>query len=56
MALSESRYPYTASPRHSNTGEAQENYLTSNFMKMIEAQKEEWNKSLKEIQRNILSF
>lgn len=39
-----------ASPEYSNTLEAEENDLQTNFMKMIELLKEEINDSLKKIQ------
>ena len=53
-APKELNYVTTASPGHPNTAEAQENDLQSNLIKMIEAFKEETNKSLKEIQENII--
>jgi hypothetical protein len=51
---SEHSYPTTASPGYPNRPEAQENDLKSNLIKMIEAFKEEMNKSLKEIQENTI--
>ena len=44
--------PTTANPGYPNENEAQENGLKFNFIKMIEAFKEEMNKSLKEIHEN----
>jgi hypothetical protein len=52
MAPPESRYPTTTILGCPNIHEAQENYLKSNLMKMIEVFKEETNKSYKEIQEN----
>jgi hypothetical protein len=49
MTPSEYSYPTTASPGYPDTTETQENHLKSNLIKMIEAFKEEMNKSLKEI-------
>jgi hypothetical protein len=42
-------YPTIASPEYPNTTEAQKYYLKSNIIKMIEAFKEEMNKSLNKI-------
>ena len=53
MGLPEPSHPTTASPGYSNTGEARENNLKTNFMEMREVFKEEMNKSLKAIQENI---
>ena len=45
----------TVSPGYPfNTTETQDNYLKSNLTEMIEAFKEELNKSLKEIQENTI--
>jgi len=44
----------TVSLGYSNTADTQENDLKSNLMKMTEAFKEEMNKSLKDIQENII--
>ena len=52
MSPSEHSYPTTATSKYSNTAEAQEEDLKTNFMKMIGILKEEMNKSLKEIQEN----
>jgi hypothetical protein len=46
----EPSYPTTASLGYSNTTKAQENDLKSKVIRMVEAFKEETNKSLKEIQ------
>ena len=54
MTSLEHSYPTTASPGYPSTAEAQENDLKSNLIKMIEAFKEEMNKSLKEIQENTI--
>lgn len=48
MAPPEHSYPTTASPEYSNTREAQENDLKTNFVKMTEEMKK---KSLKEIEK-----
>ena len=45
-----------ASPGYPNTHGTQENDLKSNLMKMIETFKEEMNKSLKEIQENMIKI
>lgn len=50
--ITEPSSPTTARPEHSNTTEAQEENLKTNFMEMTEVFKEEINKSLKEIQEN----
>jgi len=48
-------YPTTAaSPGYANTTKTQENDPKSNLIKMIEAFKEEMNKSLKETQKNTI--
>ena len=52
VAPTEPSSPTTARPEHSNTTEAQEENLKTNFMEMTEVFKEEINKSLKEIQEN----
>lgn len=44
--------PTIASPEYYNTAKAQENNPKSNLVKIIEAFKEEINKSFKEIQKN----
>jgi predicted double-glycine peptidase len=54
MTSSEHSYPTTTSPGYPNTTEAQENDLKSNLIKMIEAIKEEINKSLEKIQENTI--
>ena len=54
MIPSDHRYPFTDNPGYPNTARAQENDLKSNLIKMIEAFKEEMNKSLKEIQENTI--
>ena len=54
MTPSKHSYPTTASLRYPNTAEAQENDLKSNLIKMIEAFKEEINKSRKEIHENAI--
>ena len=46
MATSEQSYPTTKCPRHTNTIEAHENDLQSNFIKMIKDNKEEANRCL----------
>jgi hypothetical protein len=53
MAPQETSYPTTAKLTYMNTSEVGEGGtdLKSNLMKMIEAFKEEINKSLKEIQK-----
>ena len=40
----------SARPEHPNTNEAEENDLKNNFMKMIEALKEDMKNSLKEVE------
>ena len=50
MTASEHNYPKTSSPGYPNTIKAQENDLKSKVIRMVEAFKEETNKSLKEIQ------
>jgi hypothetical protein len=50
MALPEPRYSSTASLGYPNTAEPQGNDIKSKCIKMIEAFKEEINKSLTEIQ------
>ena len=52
MSSPDPSYPTIASPKYSNTTEAQENDLETNLMKMIEVLKEEMNKPFKEIQEN----
>ena len=54
MTPSEHSYPFTSSPGYPNTTKAQENGLKVNLIKIIEAFKEEMNKSLKEIKENII--
>ena len=51
MIRSEHSYPITANSGYRNTIKVQENDLKSNLIKMIEAFKEEMNKSLKVIQK-----
>lgn len=51
MLPSELRNSNRKSPECSNTGEAQENDLETNFMNMIEVLKNEINKPLKEIKK-----
>jgi hypothetical protein len=46
MAPPEANCPTASIPSHSNTAEAQENYLKPSLMKMIIALEEEVNKSL----------
>ena len=46
----EPSYPVTTNPGYPNETEAQEEDLESNFIKMIEAPKEDMNKCIKEIQ------
>lgn len=46
MSSPDPSYPTIASPKYSNTTEAQENDLETNLMKMIEVLKEEMNKCL----------
>ena len=53
MASPECSYHTTAGTGNPNTTKAQENDLKSNLIKMIEAFKEEVNKSLKEIQEQL---
>lgn len=48
MLPPESSHPTAASPKYSNTEEAQENDLKINFMIMTEILKEEMKNSLKE--------
>lgn len=48
-------YPATGSYGHTNTAEEQENGLEVRLVKMIDAFKEERNKSLKEIQENAVN-
>lgn len=52
MSLPEPGYPTIAGSEYSNINKAQENDLNTNYMKMLEALKEEINKSVKEIQKN----
>lgn len=52
MAHSEQRDPTTTTPGYDNTTEAQESDLKFYLIKMIDAFKEEMNKSPKEIQEN----
>lgn len=52
MAAPESSQLTTASSGYSNAAEIQVNDLKTNFMKMIEALKEQMNKSLNKIQEN----
>lgn len=54
MGAPESNYPNAASPEYPNTSESKVNDPKSNYMKMIEAFKEEINKSLNEIYKNII--
>ena len=54
MTPSEHSSPTTASPRYPYTPEALENDLKSKLIKILEAFKEETNKSLKEIQENTI--
>ena len=51
---SETSTPTTASPGYPNTHEEQNSDFISHLMKMIEIFKGEINKSLKEIQENII--
>lgn len=51
-SLPEAGYPTIAGSEYSNISKAQENDLNTNDMKMLEALKEEINKSVKEIQKN----
>ena len=55
MTPLEHTYMSVVSPGYPNTTKAQENDLKSNLIKMIEAFKEEMNKSLKEIQENTIT-
>ena len=52
MDASEYSISHYKHPEQSNITEAQETYRKSNLLKMIEASKEEMNKSFKEIQKN----
>lgn len=52
MAPTESSSSTTERPEHPNSDEAEENNLKNNFMKMIEALKEEMKISLKEIEES----
>lgn len=52
MAPPKPSYPTTANTEYSNTNEAQQRNLTTNFVKIIEMIKEDMNKSLKKIQIN----
>ena len=52
MAPPKSSYPATTNPGYLNEIEAQEEDLTSNFIKIIESFKEVMKISLKEIQEN----
>jgi predicted nucleotide-binding protein (sugar kinase/HSP70/actin superfamily) len=45
-------YSNIANSGYPNTTKTQENYLKSNFITVIEAFKEEMNKSLKQIEEN----
>ena len=54
MAPPEHNCPTAASPGYPNTTITEEDDLKSNFITMIEAFKEEINKSLKEIQENTI--
>ena len=54
MATPEPSYPTTASPGYFSIVEAQENDFKSNLVKVIDAFKEEMNKSFKEIQENTI--
>ena len=56
MIPSDHRYPFTDNPGYPNTTRAQENDLKSNLIKMIETFKEETNKSLKDIQENVIKM
>ena len=54
MTPLEPSYPTTASPGYFSIVEAQENDFKSNLVKVIDAFKEEMNKSFKEIQENTI--
>jgi hypothetical protein len=47
-------YPTTASPGHNNAAETQKNDFKSKLMIKIETCKKKMNKSLKEIQENMI--
>ena len=53
MAPPEHNYSSTANARYPKETEAQEEDLKSNLIKMIKEFKEEMNKTLKEIQKNV---
>ena len=52
MAVSEQSYSTTENPGYPNTHEAQENDIKPNLQNIIDAFKEETNKSFKEIEEN----